>query len=33
MKDYFIRNLFIVPIGFVGGWGGWYFYKAIKKEN
>ena len=27
------RNLFILPIALVGGWGGWYLYKAIKKEK
>ncbi|WP_332694547.1 hypothetical protein [Halalkalibacter lacteus] len=27
------RNLFILPITIVGGWGGWYLYKAIKKEK
>jgi phage shock protein PspC (stress-responsive transcriptional regulator) len=27
------RNLFILPIAIAGGWGGWYIYNAIKKEN
>jgi len=27
------RNIFKLLIVFVGGWGGWYLYKAIKKEK
>jgi hypothetical protein len=27
------RNLFILPIGLVGGWGGWYIYKAMKRRS
>jgi uncharacterized membrane protein len=26
-------DLFIVLIAVAGGWGGWYLYKAIKKEK
>ncbi len=27
------RNIFKLLIVFVGGWGGWYLYKAINKEK